>query len=325
MERTELLAQIQLWHETEEHGKIVETVEALSREEWDYELTCLLARAYNNLWNGREDHPLLEKAIELLESVEAQGQDDPLWHYRMGYALFYLDREEESLMYFQKSLEMNPDDLDAQYFIDQCEKFILERENGESGGRDLEDYPYFATLHLNARFQPMHRHDLEDALEEVLLEHCLGSVDGGGTAQMPSGEISSCDIELCLRDLSQETLDKVAEIVDRLGVPKGSELLWNTGGNSYEQQPVGRLEGMAVYLNGTELPAEVYETSDVNFVIQQMDTLMEGIGGLYSWWEGPEDTALYFYGESYEKMLEAVSGFLVEYPLCQKCQVKQIA
>ena len=51
------------------------------------------------------------------------------------------------------------------------------------------------TLNLNSRLQPMHRHDLEDALQEILEKINLGEVMGGGTLQNPqTGEIESCDI-----------------------------------------------------------------------------------------------------------------------------------
>lgn len=72
-------------------------------------------------------------------------------------------------------------------------------------------------------------------------------------------------------------------------------------------------------------PKEVYKTCDINYVIEQMEHCMEGIGMLYSWWEGPKDTALYFYGSSYEEMKQSIEGFIEEYPLCQKCRIKQIA
>lgn len=187
------------------------------------------------------------------------------------------------------------------------------------------EYPFHVTLHLNARFQPMHRHELEDALQSVLEAKKLGTVDGGGTLQMPSGEIKSCDIELMLKDGEEDILQQLASIVERFGVPRGSALLWVSSQEISQEKPVGNQEGLALYLNGTKLPAQVYQTCDINYVIEQMETLMEGCGRLYSWWEGPENTALYFYGESYEKMLAAVDGFLKEYPLCQKCTISQIA
>lgn len=188
-------------------------------------------------------------------------------------------------------------------------------------------YSFHVTLNLNARFQPIHRHELEDALEGILSKLKLGSIEGGGTLQLPSGEISSCDIELMLKDGTEKTLEKLESMIEALGVAKGSKLLlWNKEDSEVQsERPVGNLEGMAIYLNGTELPQEIYQTCDINYVIEQTESRMEGIGRLYSWWEGAENTALYFYGQSYEKMLAAVSGFVKEYPLCQKCAIEQIA
>lgn len=37
-------------------------------------------------------------------------------------------------------------------------------------------------LHLNARFQPKHRFELEDALQEILQKNQAGEITGGGTS-----------------------------------------------------------------------------------------------------------------------------------------------
>lgn len=42
-------------------------------------------------------------------------------------------------------------------------------------------------LKLNARLQPMHRHELEDAIQGVLEKEQMGEVTGGGTVQNPDG------------------------------------------------------------------------------------------------------------------------------------------
>ena len=181
------------------------------------------------------------------------------------------------------------------------------------------------TLNLNARLQPMHRGDLEDDLDELLEKSDIGFVDGGGTLTSPSGEVKSCDIELDLNDSSEETIAELEKIIDALGIPKGSKLLWTASDGEKTERPVGRLEGMAINLNGTDLPKEVYESSDINYVIEQLESRMDGIGRLYSWWEGPQNTALYFYGQSYEKMSSAIQDFIAEYPLCQKCMMERIA
>ena len=118
----ELLSQINEWHEKDEHQKIIDAIEALPLEEWDYELTGLLARAYNNVAYPHD--PRLEKAVSLLESVREAGQEDDRWHYRMGYALYYLDREAEALPCFRRAAELDPDDEDAMQFIEWCEEAI---------------------------------------------------------------------------------------------------------------------------------------------------------------------------------------------------------
>ena len=42
-----LLEQLNIWHETDEYQKIIDTIEDM--EEHDYETICHLARAYNCL------------------------------------------------------------------------------------------------------------------------------------------------------------------------------------------------------------------------------------------------------------------------------------
>ena len=326
MNREELLQQVKDWNNENDHQQIVDAIEALPREEWGYELTSLLARAYNNLAmiggkTANEQHGLLEKAVSLLESVREAGQDDDRWHFRLGYALYYLDRTEEALTCFRRTHELAPEDSTALQFILWCENTLESKSETDS-----EEPSFYITLNLNARFQPMHRHELEDALDDLMSESEIGFVDGGGTLMSPSGEIKSCDIELDLNDGSEETIAELENIIDTLGVPKGSKLLWHDEDSGEQiERPVGRLEGMALYMNGSELPTEVYECCDINYVIEQLGSRMDGIGQLYSWWEGPQNTALYFYGQSYEKMLASIQDFIAEYPLCQKCVTERIA
>ena len=81
------------------------------------------------------------------------------------------------------------------------------------------------TLNLNSRLQPMHRHDLEDALQEILEKGKLGEVTGGGTLQRQTGEIVSCDIEIHLNDDKQDSVNRLVELMNIIGIPKGSALL----------------------------------------------------------------------------------------------------
>ena len=140
MNREELLSQINEWHEVNAHQKIIDAIEALPQEEWGYELTGLLARAYGNLVmmgeaaTKEEQAGLLEKAVALLETVWEDGKDDAVWHFRLGYALYYLEREEEALPCFRRAAELDPDDSDAPYFIQECEKILASKVVMYTGG-----------------------------------------------------------------------------------------------------------------------------------------------------------------------------------------------
>jgi len=88
---------------------------------------------------------------------------------------------------------------------------------------------------------------------------------------------------------------------------------------------IGKAEGLAVYPNGTDLPDEVYAKSDINFVISEFTRLLDAKGRILSHWQGPRETALYIYGESFASMRDSLKDFIASYPLCQKCRIVQIA
>lgn len=175
-------------------------------------------------------------------------------------------------------------------------------------------------LKLNARFQPKHRFELEDALQEILEEEDKGEVTGGGTAKSPNGEIAYCDIDIYLSNDGADDVKWLIDLLNAIGIPKGSVL------KGLEQEiEVGTLEGLAYYSNGVELPDEVYKTCDINYVIEQMGQAMEGVGRMYSYWESDTYTALYFYGSSFSEMKQRIEPFISTYPLCQKSRIEQIA
>ena len=94
-EETKLLEQIEKWNDADEFSRCIEAIEAIPEQERDYLLTLKLGRAYSNLAvlgdhgalgeNAEVDGDLLRHAIDLLESVRTQGENDPYWNARMGY------------------------------------------------------------------------------------------------------------------------------------------------------------------------------------------------------------------------------------------------
>ncbi len=181
----------------------------------------------------------------------------------------------------------------------------------------------FIVVTVNARIQPMHRGEIyEDPLDKILSENSIGEVSGGGTLQYQTGEIEYCDIEVQVNNSNEDTINIIKSSLENIGVPKGSKITVEATDTVIE---FGSLEGLAIYLNGTELEAEVYESSDSNHVYSELDRLTEGAGKVYSYWQGPNETAFYLYGSSFSQMKEQISELVSNYPLCQKCRIEQIA
>lgn len=116
-----LLEQCQIWHENNEFQKIIAEIEALPSEERTPELDSELARAYNNT-AGAGDRAYFEKAIGLLSPHADYFAGDHLWNFRMGYAYYYLDREDRALPCFEAALAALPEDADTKSMIAYCHK-----------------------------------------------------------------------------------------------------------------------------------------------------------------------------------------------------------
>ena len=198
-------------------------------------------------------------------------------------------------------------------------KALFTRLFGQSPAKNQE----MVIVQLNAKLQPVERGELfEDPLDEVLMKEGLGEVSGGGTMMSESGEILYCDIELLMTAVTEESIARLSSALESLGAPKGSKLTITSSG---EVREIGKHEGLAVYLNGTDLPDETYKSCDSNFVFSEFDRLLQGKGRVVSYWNGPTETALYLYGRSFSEMRAAIADFIASYPLCQKCRITQIA
>lgn len=176
---------------------------------------------------------------------------------------------------------------------------------------------------VNAKIMPLDRGELfEEPLDGVLKAAGLGEVSGGGTLQAKSGEIEHCDVEIECNGVSDELVALVISTLEGLGAPKGSTLLIET---QNRKLPFGTLEGMAVYLNGTDLPDATYRDSDSDFVRDEFERLLGQEGRVLGWWQGPTETALYMYGATFSVMQDRLASFISTYPLCQQCRVVRIA
>ncbi|MFM9279689.1 SMI1/KNR4 family protein [Paenibacillus jiagnxiensis] len=101
-----LIEQLTQWHEEDEHQQIVDTLLAIPENDRDYETVSRLARAYNNLG-------LYDEALEQFDRIASEGEKDPKWHYRVGFALYYLKRYEEAARAFGIADSLEPGDEDT--------------------------------------------------------------------------------------------------------------------------------------------------------------------------------------------------------------------
>ncbi|MCD1260243.1 hypothetical protein B5M42_015635 [Paenibacillus athensensis] len=180
-------------------------------------------------------------------------------------------------------------------------------------------------IQLNDKIRPMDRGDVyEDPLDDLLKSHKWGEVIGGGTMLEESGEIMFCNIEVLIYSGNNEEkiIQQLIDFLEQAGAPYGSHVTLERSG---VQINFGKKEGIGIYLDGIHLPDDVYRECDSNVVLSEISRLIDYTGEAQRFWQGDTETALYFYGESFEQMKKAIAEFTTTYPLCQNARIIQIA
>ena len=178
---------------------------------------------------------------------------------------------------------------------------------------------------LNDKIMPIDRGAIYgNPIDEFLKQKNYGEVTGGGTLQSKTGEIDYCDVEIELRPevINDETIKQIINKFEQLGAPKGSKMIIET---TDERIDFGKLEGMAVYLDGVNLSEEVYKNSDSEIIAGEIRKLAKIEGDVLRYWEGNIETALYFYGNSFKEMKESIIDFINTNPECENARIEQIA
>ena len=150
-ERAELLEQIEKWNDADEFARCIEAIEAIPEQERSYLLTVKLSRAYSNLavlgdhgvhgTDGEVDGDLIRHAIDLLESVRTEGENDPYWNSRMGYSCLMAYRSAATAYKYAKCwLALAPDDPDAQKLARDCEEYLEEENSLEIDLKEREEF-----------------------------------------------------------------------------------------------------------------------------------------------------------------------------------------
>jgi hypothetical protein len=129
-QHTALLEQLRKWHDEDEHERIIDAVETIRKlekraeaawEEEDYEIASCYARALNNVRR-------YEEALDVLLRLRGTGETDCYWHFRVGYSLYYLDREAEAAGYFKRALALGDEYEDTLGLLKSSVREALAKE-----------------------------------------------------------------------------------------------------------------------------------------------------------------------------------------------------
>ena len=180
------------------------------------------------------------------------------------------------------------------------------------------DYPHLVLARLYEYIEPIDRGDrYEDPLQDALEKAGAGRVTGGGSQLDELGGISYVDIEIELANLD-DALRTVTGALEAAGAPQGSELM--LASDERVLREFGTQQCLAVFLDGTSLPDEVYAELDFEAVVEEIGAAA-GAGSFRGFWQGPEETGLFLFGSDAEAMLARVEPVLRRLPIGENARV----
>jgi hypothetical protein len=142
-------------------------------------------------------------------------------------------------------------------------------------------------------------------------------VTGGGSQLNELGGITYADVEIELANLDDALL-AVADTLEEAGAPQGSELIHMLDSRVLRQ--FGKQQCLAIFLDGTSLPDDVYADLDFDAVIGEIGAAA-GDDSFRGFWQGSDATGLYFFGPDAEAMFTRVEPILRRLPIAQNARV----
>ena len=180
------------------------------------------------------------------------------------------------------------------------------------------DYSHLVLARLYEYIEPIDRGDrYEDPLQDALDKAGAGRVTGGGSQLDELGGITFVDLEIELANLDGAP-QVVVEALESAGAPQGSELLLASDESVLRE--FGTQQCLAVFLDGTSLPDDVYAELDFEAVVEEIGAAA-GEGSYRGFWQGPEETGLFLFGPDAEAMLARVEPVLRRIPIGQNARV----
>jgi hypothetical protein len=180
----------------------------------------------------------------------------------------------------------------------------------------------FVLARITEHVEPLERGErYEDPLAAFLNEHGLGEVTGGGSQLNANGEIEFADVELELVNLD-DAITKLVQQLEAMGAPFGSSIQF-AAESGREALPFGKYEQLTIYLDGTGLPPDVYESLDFDRLYSELGEAVsrEADGQARSVWTGPTETAIHLAGPKADALEQVVNAMWNTVPIFQNARL----
>lgn len=179
------------------------------------------------------------------------------------------------------------------------------------------DSSHLVVARMYEHIEPLDRGErYEDPLQSALDVAGFGAtITGGGSSIERTGRIEYVEVEIELDRLG-DALDAIAGALNAAGAPRGSELI--VGDEVI--RTFGTRECLGIYLDGVSLSDEVYAELDFEDVVARIGALA-GPDSYHGYWQGAEETGLFFFGDDAEAMFRSVEPLLLELPIGQNARV----
>jgi len=182
-----LLENLQKLYDNKKYQEIVDTLLEIEPEQWGYDLTCIFARALNEL--GEYDD-----ALGYLLKVAQQGRKDYMWYVRIGYTYYLKKKYKDASKMFEKALKLQPNNQEVVLFATLAKsaekkenihdsinnminrlKSIGEESEKENVKNIIEKLPQEKSiLNTHTLLRMLHDNDIAFPIEKNLLKHWQG-------------------------------------------------------------------------------------------------------------------------------------------------------
>ena len=138
--KSDLEKELDILHKQGKNQEIIDIINSLPEEDLNYDILGKLARAYNN--NGQ-----CEEGLKVLLSLKDEGEENSLWNFRVGYSYYYSENAkdnpqylEKAKKYFERCLELNPNELDGDVLLRWVYSDLGNRKLDEEKNEEAFEY-----------------------------------------------------------------------------------------------------------------------------------------------------------------------------------------